>query len=281
MINRKLLGLWSKSWLALRPRFREGAVKITPSVDDFVTRGLSHWSADWKTMLIGRCLSARPGLFIDVGANIGQTLIDYLKAPVRNGYLGFEPNSLLAAQLSHLISSNDLKDCLLVPSGLSDDNQVMKLLLFGGESDPGATLDPDLRPSANVRPVAVSTYRFDDIASLAPGPISLIKIDVEGHELATLRGMRDTLVSKRPLILCEVLHRDPAADSLAYGRRISELWDFLASCDFEVHRVLISNGRLAGFERMQAFPDTIYSESSRTTCDYFFLPAGEPLPDHS
>ncbi|GAA4028949.1 hypothetical protein GCM10022281_05060 [Sphingomonas rosea] len=39
------------------------------------TRGLVSWESEWKTRAIKRVLKQRAGAFIDVGANIGQTLL--------------------------------------------------------------------------------------------------------------------------------------------------------------------------------------------------------------
>ncbi|MDH8239020.1 hypothetical protein QIG13_27750, partial [Klebsiella pneumoniae] len=46
-----------------------------------VARGASDWRPDWKTQLISQLLTLRRETLIDVGANRGQTLLDYLSVP--------------------------------------------------------------------------------------------------------------------------------------------------------------------------------------------------------
>ena len=47
---------------------------------------------NWKTDLIKRLVLPNDGAFIDVGANVGQTLLDTLNAHPMVQYIGFEPN---------------------------------------------------------------------------------------------------------------------------------------------------------------------------------------------
>lgn len=54
--------------------------------------------------------------------------------------------------------------------------------------------------------VSVPVVRLDDLIVLDHCPVSFIKCDVEGHELAVLRGARATLASG-PLLLIEVEQR--------------------------------------------------------------------------
>ena len=134
-------------------------------------------------------------MFIDVGANVGQTLLDYCAAASGAGYLGFEPNPLCSSHLASIIEKNTLEDCRVIPAGLSDANGVAELLLEDlGDAEPAATMISDLRPGRIYRSVLICCLRFDDLAaSIVNGPIALMKIDVEGAELLALRGMKRTL----------------------------------------------------------------------------------------
>src|SRR5207247_2211963 len=52
--------------------------------------------------------------------------------------------------------------------------------------------------------VEVSTWRLDDlVSSVNDRDLRLIKIDVEGHEPAVLRGALATLRRRRPIVFCE------------------------------------------------------------------------------
>ena len=53
--------------------------------------------------------------------------------------------------------------------------------------------------------------RLDSVLADA-GPVGLIKCDVEGHELAVLRGAEGVLRGSRPALLVEIEERHPDAD---------------------------------------------------------------------
>src|ERR1700754_138910 len=67
---------------------------------------LAAWKPDWKTEIVGKTLAVRAGAFIDVGANCGQTLMDYFAAPVTTSYFGFEPNHHCISALKDIIRVN-------------------------------------------------------------------------------------------------------------------------------------------------------------------------------
>ncbi|MBD2434585.1 MULTISPECIES: hypothetical protein [Fischerella] len=48
----------------------------TDNVEESIT--LYHWQLTWKTETIRKLLPLKVGDFIDIGANIGQTLFDFL-----------------------------------------------------------------------------------------------------------------------------------------------------------------------------------------------------------
>lgn len=237
-----------------------------------------EWQPNWKTALIGSILSARPGLFIDVGANVGQTLLDYSSAANRAGYLAFEPNPLCVSHLTAVIERNGLEDCRVIPTGLSDRSGVAELLIEHDlEADPTATIMGDLRPGRTYRSRYICCMRFDDvIGTLTDGPLGLIKIDIEGAELFAMRGMMDTLRNRKPWILCEVLRRDAAEPIERYRERSDELLALLISSGYDIHNVRKADElkRVVGFERIHRFPEEPFSTENREDNDYLFTPAG-------
>jgi FkbM family methyltransferase len=50
----------------------------------------------------------------------------------------------------------------------------------------------------NMETAAVDVRRIDDVVS---GPIDLVKIDIEGHELAAIEGMREIIARDMPIII--------------------------------------------------------------------------------
>jgi FkbM family methyltransferase len=273
--------LWLKLWAGLAPRAKApfGGLVIRSSASGAPLRALIEWRPDWKTRAIAAVLRDRNGVLIDVGANVGQTLLDFLAAPVRSTYLGFEPNVICYQHLAKIISDNGLRDCHLVPAALGARNGVATLYRYGGDVDSGATTLAGLRPRLDAKGTNISVFRLDDLAEILPEPeIALIKIDIEGGELDALRGMEQTIARTKPWIMCEVLHRDVSADPEPFSRRNLELMQLVTGLRYEVLRIVRDQAAstIGELDTVTAFPDAAWDDrSSPYTCDYLFVPKGQ------
>jgi FkbM family methyltransferase len=251
-------------------------IRLTVPPGDAPVRMLMAWRPDWKTRAIAAILRARQGTFLDVGANVGSTLLDFVAAKVPGAYVGFEPNIACARQLLELVSRNRLDRCRIVPAGLGDRNEVRPLYLFGGDADPGASTRPGLRPDRIAGQRDACLYRLDDLGELVgDAGIALIKIDVEGSELEALRGMERTLREKRPWILCEVLDRDPSAEPSEHAERAAGVMRLLSGLGYEAQRIVLTanHSAVSGLVPVAAFPDKVYDAASVSECEYLFVPA--------
>lgn len=250
--------------------------RVNISTPAWSARSLSYWRSNWKTQLITHLLERRRGVLIDVGANIGQTLLDYLASPSRRGYLGFEPSLEAAANVRRIIELNDLDHCQIVPVALSNASGLTRLF-ERRTSDSCATMVESLRPSAKTMERTIATLRLDD---LDPGPIALIKIDVEGGELSVLEGMRETLKDGAVPILCEVLRRDGAAEAKPYEARVAQLRELISELGLAPYliRKSVDLSKVAGFEPVEAFPLEVFSNETRELNDYLLWPVATQPP---
>ena len=159
---------------------------------------------------IDRCLRAilnyKPGAFLDVGANMGQTLLKLLSIDASHQYFGFEPNIECCFYLEQLIALNQLQSCIVLPVGLSNKTGVEHLLLRQDKSAT-ASLIKDFRPDS-----FYSSYKYVNVAvgdcileKLDISEIAVVKIDVEGGELECIEGLEQTIRTYRPFIMFEVL----------------------------------------------------------------------------
>jgi FkbM family methyltransferase len=153
-----------------------------------------------------RQLLNRPGAFIDVGANVGQTLIKVLSVDPHRQYVGFEPQPDCCFYIQQFLRDNGLANAQIVPVALSSANGLFPLY-FDNPSDDMASLLPVHIQRSSRSHVSWCQARIGDEAlrELSVGEIAAIKIDVEGLELEVLRGLSSTL-RHRPPILFEVLN---------------------------------------------------------------------------
>jgi FkbM family methyltransferase len=151
-----------------------------------------------------------PGrLSVDVGANHGVYAVVMARHAPR--VLAVEPNPRLARLLRRGLPAN----CTVLACALSEAPGVAELrvpIVDGREDSYLASLSERAdRPSHRYR---VELRTLDDCVR---EPVGLLKIDVEGHEIAVLRGARRVLREDGPnlLIEAEERHRPGAVASVA------------------------------------------------------------------
>jgi len=149
----------------------------------------------------------RPGdTFVDVGANIAPysllaTSLDGVRA------VAFEPDDRARGRAVANAELNAVQDRLaLVPMAVGDhDGQA----LFTDDHLPTSHLvdagNGDGSGAAREVPVVrLDSYDADVDGAPALGRVGLIKVDVEGHELAVLAGAAGVLARDRPALVVEV-----------------------------------------------------------------------------
>jgi FkbM family methyltransferase len=160
----------------------------------------------WFGPVLALLMRATPGaLFVDIGANVGQTLLrvkgEYPDVP----YVAFEPNPHCVHYLHELIRQNPtLRDVVLYPVGLADRVQMIPLIVEYGTDGQG-TVVPDFRSADETKQrIMVALVDIGRIEQFTAEKY-IFKIDVEGAELEVLMGLESILEQRRPPLICEVL----------------------------------------------------------------------------
>jgi len=131
--------------------------------------------------------------FIDVGANQGQNLEalkKYVRKGLKIGYRGFEmvPDTfeILKGRASH----TKIPDCMVYPYGLSDANKMTFI-----QKAPNSQWNSLSNKAWRGDRIDVELVTLDSCFNNLQinKNISVIKIDVEGHEMQCLHGMNDVL----------------------------------------------------------------------------------------
>lgn len=235
----------------------------------------------WMRQVLEPILKYRDGAVVDIGANVGQTLVDMLHLDPRRDYLAFEPNPRCVRYLQYTVRSNSLTSCTVVPVALWDRFAIEYLHTSRSiRIDPGASLLQTLRPKWGSVASPVLCISFDELSEKLGLPhVAIAKVDVEGAELEVLQGMATTLDTARPPIVCEVLRRHRRADHVLYEGRSRELWAILRDLRYEVYSIKKFPDSFQ-LVRISAFPSSVWRLSNRNECDYLFLPK-EQVPSYS
>jgi FkbM family methyltransferase len=164
-----------------------------------------HVGETWLYRAFAKVLAGRDGAFVDVGINLGQTLIKVKLIDRNRAYYGFEPNPQCAQYVSELISINRFADCTVVPVGLSDRAGVVTLWAKADAVDPSGSLVQGFRSVERYsRRQHVPVFSGDELLRDVER-IALVKIDVEGGEVEVIRGLVETVRRCMPIVFCEVL----------------------------------------------------------------------------
>lgn len=224
-------------------------------------------SEPWMIPALDRLCSHKSGAVIDVGVNLGQTLIAYLSTGHSARYIGFEPNPHCVHYARQVAECNEAKQVTIVPYGLADHYGTMTLFA-NGVVDSAASLVPGFRDPAEYTCASVVAIAPGDalVESLGVDDISVVKIDVEGAELDVLRGLRGTIQRTRPFILCEVLpiYDDECANGSRRRARTDDLLALLHGWDYVIYRQL-HDGSLVRCDGIRTHGDLALS-------DYLFSP---------
>ena len=196
--------------------------------------------------------SLKPGqVAVDVGCHKGAYTY-WMRRRVGPGgaVFAFEPQPRQVAYLQKAFASFPFDNVVLVPIALSDTvGRATLHVPDGAGKTHAATLEQGARSreqgvgesdSYSVLPapsslLSVATTTLDAFFADEPRGPNFVKIDVEGHELAVLRGGRKTLEVHRPTLLieCEARHR-PDGD-------VRAVFDLLQSLGYD--GTFFHNGR--------------------------------------
>ncbi len=153
----------------------------------------------------------RIDVFLDIGANIGIYSLLAARAPRVGEILSFEPDPPNYCQLNANVLLNRYTGKIAVYRyGLSDINGEIGFLQERGGST-GKSRVEDTSPSSTkmerYQRTTVRVRRFDDHFHYLNRQ-AFVKIDVEGHELRVLEGMRTFLGTNRCMVQVELFEEN-------------------------------------------------------------------------
>jgi FkbM family methyltransferase len=200
--------------------------------EDMIDRCLG-WDAAWDAIQLNRlgalCRTIPFDRFLDIGANTGVYSVLLIDRGLVPEALAFEPDPGTRDILDLNIRLNGLGGKIRVlPYGLGETRSEANLTQ-SSEVNRGESWIAHAEKPAGKDSVKVDVRRLDDEFSLRDETL-LIKIDVEGYEFLTLRGMERTLRDNRCYLQVELYsqHLEELKAALArFGYR------YLDTCDID------------------------------------------------
>ena len=157
------------------------------------------WNEPETHTFLSRVLDNVQGttMFIDVGANIGEMIVDMAQHPAVTRCIAFEPNPECVLACRKAIDLNGYSHVEVFQKAVSSNDQPT--VFYSSDS---AAVTSSLVETQNRRGVSVATTTLDKELLKHPGT-AIILIDVEGAEKLVMEGGRQYIDSRRPLIIFE------------------------------------------------------------------------------
>tara|TARA_S200000501_G_scaffold370336_1_gene411340 strand:+ start:281 stop:1237 length:957 start_codon:yes stop_codon:yes gene_type:complete len=260
-----------------KTKFDEVLVNIPTigGIGEELLREEKNWKYDLLKILFKE---KKEYIFVDVGANIGQTFLQLLLALGSNKnklqYYAFEPNIDCYFILKKFVFSN-VKNAVLFPWALSARNDYEKIYLID-KYDSGGAIIPEIRSRNECNYEFISTYKLDSNNELKLFPGFILKIDVEGYENEVIEGASKIIKTYRPIILCEVLHADSKDLIKRNTIRKKELTELFHKNNYQIWQILKSNNsnedKLLGIELISDFPTGLCWWDSPSSIDFLITP---------
>ncbi len=227
-------------------------LKLYLREDSFMERVIRQTGlyGDWEkeSLKIWATLSKQANTIIDIGANTGIFSLIAKNNNANATVIAIEPINTNFDVLSKNIKKNKL-DIIAEKVALSDKKGIATMFMLKdllnymtSVNDNRYDLHPEIRNNHPVVEVKVPTDTFESIFNKHRlSKLDLIKIDVEGHEIAVLNNMLPLIEKYKPAILIEIIGDDNAAqiqqivapfnysfvsiDEVNLSYEVDKLWD--------------------------------------------------------
>lgn len=224
----------------------------------------------WMFELLSKIIQFKEGCFIDVGINIGQTLIHFKSLKIDRPYIGFEPNPSCIYYTQQLINYNKWTNCTLIPCAIFHSNELTPINYYSIGTDSMASLVNNFREDRKVvKSEVVAGYNSMVIGNILKGKeIACLKLDVEGFEYDVIIELQSQIVTDRPFVISEFLPPNTSNYSSQNGK-INKTFGFFESINYSSFRVI--KNKINKIEQLQKVVEPL-DGLTRNTADHLFCP---------
>jgi len=220
-------------------------------------KGFNNYESAGKNKLLE--FMPNNGVFFDIGANIGMYSVYFMLNKPTTKLYAFEPVSLVYRCLENSLQSID-GDIHLYNKAIGSINES-KNIYKCNTNDGGHSFYNEIhqRESELVQVVNLDNFRESESIPLR----NIVKIDVEGFELQVLKGMKQTLIKARPILLIESQNEDLAMHG--------EFWHFFNDLNYlGLYAMEADNSLVLNMNDLSTVAKQ-YLDQGKILSDYFFI----------
>jgi len=196
-------------------------------------KGYGAATVEQETRLLQQLLQTQAALAVDIGGNVGTYTAELRKRNPSLEIHTFEPSASNIEKLTARFQNDGL--IKLVPLALSD--AAGPATLYSNELGSGLGSLTKRRLEHFDIPFdtkeTINTVRFEDYWSttLQERQLDMVKIDIEGHELAALKGFGSALD------VCRVLQFEFGGCNIDTRTYFQDFWYFFKEHNFDIYRI--------------------------------------------
>jgi FkbM family methyltransferase len=227
-------------------------------------------SEPWMIELLKRLIPLGNRCFVDVGVNIGQTLLKLRCVEPAMDYVGIEPNAACVHYVTRLIKTNQFKGVRLLPIGISNRTGLGELNFYGDlEVDSMASTVEEFRGAeTRTRRAYIPLFDWKQVSAVIPAvEISILKIDVEGGEWEVIDALSEEIGRHQPIIIMEILPTSSSENTIRWERQ-RRIQQRLEELSYVVYLVIKTREQFVSVQRMVEIP--IHADENR--CEYVMVP---------
>ncbi len=204
-------------------------------------------------------------VFVDVGANVGQSLIKVKSLYPQCTYLAIEPNPHCIDYLHKLIAINGFENVSVLQYALTDEEGSTELLLRFQDDILATTTQGFRKFTKYANTAQVATLTGDALIRMqALSNISVIKLDIEGGESKAIKGLMEHIGKFEPYLICEINPLVTEDEGVTKFRRqnAAQILDLLGGKGY-VCMNIITKEKVNSIDELSA---------SLQSCNYLFVP---------
>jgi len=240
------------SYARTRYQPQESVTRVTSAVGDTFDADLSS-TLEWQLWAFGSYEKhfaelfgylVRPGdRCVDVGANVGVHTVRLARLVGADGeVIAIEPDPDVVRRTNRNIALNGVANVRVISAAASERAGEMRLYRPSPWDTNRARASLLRHPYLTGIITTVPVVTVDDVC--AGEPVTLIKIDVGGHEAAVVRGAADTIARHAPAIVFEYAPEllDDVVAQTPFG--------WLAERGYEIFRIRAARHGITGRVRL-------------------------------
>jgi FkbM family methyltransferase len=253
-IVNKLTGYISKEAKELRrikkiPRYQVGSTKIFGFEFTFVDSASfigQYTDIFEKQSYKFNTVNEQP-IIIDCGANVGVSILYYIRQYPNAKIIAFEPDKKVFSTLKKNVEKINNSNITLINKGLW--NTEGKMFFMEEGADGGQVLDANNELFQNLKTVDIETT---SLRSYLTGKIDFLKIDIEGAEAVVIEDCENLLLNAQQIFIefHSTINKQQQLDTILSGLKKNKFRYYIESVTLNNERPFVNLRTINNFDNL-------------------------------